>query len=146
MKQNGAILAVAMSTASFVNPTVSTAEPAQHRSEAARVLTKACQRAAETLGLSRKELAGVLGISAASLSRLGRSRWIDPESKEGELALLLLRLFRSLDALLGGSGESCRAWMRAPNRHLRAIPAELTASVAGLVHVTEYLDALRGKG
>ncbi len=111
-----------------------------------RVLGKAVLRAAAELGLSMKELGRVLGTSAASLSRLGHGRRaLDPASKEGELALLVVRVFRSVDALLGGSGEAVRAWMRAGNTHLGGVPAERIQSVEGLVEVAGYLDAMRGK-
>ncbi|MEI6226159.1 MAG: MbcA/ParS/Xre antitoxin family protein [Deltaproteobacteria bacterium] len=112
--------------------------------DAAAVLTKATRRAAECLGLSDSALADVLGVSPSTVSRLGDARPIDPNSHEGECALLLLRIFRGLDALLGDVG-SCRKWMAASNTHLRGVPAELVRSVEGLVHVTRYLDAMRGK-
>jgi uncharacterized protein (DUF2384 family) len=113
--------------------------------EPAPVLTRATLRAAERLGFSQRELAKLLGVSAASLSRLGRSRQVDPGSKEGELALLFVRVFRSLDSLVGGDEQAARDWLRADNLHLGGVPAELVASVAGLVRVVEYLDAMRGK-
>lgn len=109
------------------------------------VLTKAVLRAAERLGLRNRELALVLGASEASISRLGSSRRIDPASKEGELGLLFLRLFRSLDALVGGNDAAARAWLRAPNDHLGAVPAEWIRRVDGLVDVVQYLDAMRGR-
>jgi len=91
-------------------------------------------------------MARVVGVSAASWSRLSAGqRAVDPTSKEGELALLFLRLYRSLDALVGGDAEKARAWLRAPNSHLSAVPLECIQSVAGLVRVDEYLDAVRGK-
>ena len=66
------------------------------------VLTKALLRATELLGLSSAVLARVLGVSEASVSRLtSGARTVDPQSKEGELALLLVRVYRSLDALVG---------------------------------------------
>ena len=111
------------------------------------VLTQAVARAADHLSLTGRELAAVLGVSPSSLSRMSRGgRAIDPESKEGELALLFLRVFRSLDALLGGDAEKCRQWLRAYNRHLAGVPADLLQTAQGLVHVTDYLDALRGQG
>lgn len=110
-----------------------------------QVLTKAVSRAASRLGLSSRELAAILGVSAATVSRLGRSRNISPQGKEGELALLLLRVFRSLDALLGADAEQARSWLRSVNRHLGGVPAELIQSAGGLVHVADYLDAMRGK-
>jgi hypothetical protein len=108
------------------------------------VLTRATLRAARLLGLTDAALGAVLGVSGASVSRLqaGR-RAIAAKGKEGQLAVLFLRLFRSLDALLGDA-ESCRKWLHAENSHLGGVPAELIRSVEGLVHVAQYLDALRG--
>lgn len=113
-------------------------------SERAAVLTRAVLRAARNLGLRQKQLAAVLGVSEASLSRLDSGRAIQPQSKEGELALLFIRAYRSLDSILGGNEQSCRAWFHAHNHHLGGTPAELVQTVTGLVHVVEYLDAMRG--
>ena len=111
------------------------------------VLTKAVTRAADRFALSGRELSAILGISPSSLSRIASGRrTIDPETKEGELALLFVRVFRSLDSLLGGHRENCRRWLRAYNHHLAGEPAELLRSAQGLVRVVEYLDALRGRG
>lgn len=110
------------------------------------VLPRALLRAATALGLNGQTMAQVVGVSAASWSRLAAGqRTVDPASKEGELALLFLRLYRSLDALVGGDAEKARAWLRARNVHLSAVPLECIQSVAGLVRVDEYLDAVRGK-
>lgn len=111
----------------------------------ADVLTKALIRAAQRLGLNQKTLARTLGVSEASISRLGGGRRISPESKEGELALLVLRLFRSLDSLFGGNEAQSRAWMLAANHHLGEPPITLIERVVGLLQVVEYLDSMRGK-
>jgi hypothetical protein len=108
------------------------------------VLTRAALRAADLLGVARKDLAVVLGISASTVSRLD-DRPLDPARKEGELAVLFVRLFRSLDALLGGNADKARQWMHATNRHLGGVPAERIRTVTGLVDAIEYLDAMRGK-
>lgn len=112
----------------------------------AAVLAKAALRAADLLGLSRADLATVIGTSQASLSRIaGGRRGLQPDTKEGELALLVVRVFRSLDALVGGDAEAARSWLHAENAHLGGVPAERLRSVEGLVHVAEYLDAMRGR-
>ena len=108
------------------------------------VLTRATLRAAGLLGLARKDLAVVLGVSPSTLSRLDE-RPLDPARKEGELAVLFVRLFRSLDALLGGDALKAKAWLHARNTHLGGVPAERIRTVTGLVDVIEYLDAMRGK-
>jgi hypothetical protein len=115
------------------------------RAEPAAVLTKAALSAARRLGLRNKELAEVIGTSEASVSRLGRSRELEPGSKEGELALLFLRLFRSLDALVGGNEAQARAWLHGENEHVGGVPAERIRQVEGLVEVVQYLDAMRGR-
>jgi transcriptional regulator with XRE-family HTH domain len=111
----------------------------------ALVLAKAILSAAGRLDLRQHHLAAVLGVSAASVSRLVRGRGIDPASKQGELALLFLRVYRSLDALVGGDEGRARQWVHAENDHLGGVPAERIATVQGLVDVAEYLDAMRGR-
>lgn len=116
------------------------------RVDESAVLSKAFLRAAERLGLAQKDQARILGLSGASLSRLARGeRSIDVDTKEGELALLLVRLYRSLDALTGGDEAKSRKWLDAENHHLGGKPSDLIQSIQGLVHVVEYLDALRGR-
>jgi len=110
------------------------------------ILRKALLRLAEHLGLSRRELSCILGSSESSLSRLyDGKRFIDPLSKEGELAVLLLRLYRSLDALFGGNNQQCQLWLRSNNTHLGGVPIQLLQSIQGLITVLAYLDAMRGK-
>jgi transcriptional regulator with XRE-family HTH domain len=112
----------------------------------ALVLAKAVTRASARLGLAQKDLAQILGASAATLSRIASGkRGIDPETKEGELALLFIRVYRSLDALVGGDDGHARAWLHAMNDHLGAVPAELLRTAEGLVNVALYLDAMRGR-
>ena len=112
--------------------------------EAASVVAKAVLAAAQRLGLRDRQLAAIIGSSEASISRLRSGRGLDPTSKEGELALLFLRLYRGLDALVGGDDTAARAWLNAANTHLNGIPAERIATVEGLVDVVQYLDAMRG--
>ena len=113
--------------------------------EPGTVLAKATLAAAQRLGLRSRQLAGVIGSSEASVSRLRSGRGLDPASKEGELALLFLRLYRSLDALVGGDDVKSREWLHAANDHLRGVPAERIRTVEGLVDVVQYLDAMRGR-
>ena len=113
--------------------------------DATRVLTAATLAAARALRVRNRDLARVLGSSEASVSRLSAGRRLDPGTKEGELALLFLRLFRSLDALVGGDEEKARRWLHAENAHVGGVPAERIRCVEGLVDVVQYLDAMRGR-
>jgi transcriptional regulator with XRE-family HTH domain len=108
------------------------------------VLAKATQRAAALLGLNGAALARVLGVSEATVSRVLRGeRGLPPDSKEGELAALLVRLYRSLDALVGNDEERRLAWMRSDNDALHGKPFELIRTAQGLVATVAYLDAMR---
>ena len=114
--------------------------------EASAVLAKALLRSGDRLGLRQRDLAAVVGLSAATLSRLASGAFrLDPSSKGGELALLLVRVYRVLDALVGGDDEKARAWFHAHNDHLGGVPAERVRTVEGLTDVARYLDAVRGR-
>ncbi|MDB4915572.1 MAG: hypothetical protein JWM95_3216 [Gemmatimonadetes bacterium] len=115
------------------------------RPEPAQVLARATLAAAERLELRHRHLAAIIGSSEASVSRLQSARGLDPDTKEGELALMFLRLYRALDALVGGDDGKARAWLHAENAHLGGVPAERIRTVEGLVDVVQYLDAMRGR-
>ena len=118
---------------------------APSRPDPAAVLTTATLAAAARLDLRARHLAVIIGTSEASVSRLRSGRTLDPAQKEGELALLFLRLYRSLDALVGGDDERAKAWLHADNDHLGGVPADRIRTVEGLVDVIQYLDAMRGR-
>jgi hypothetical protein len=105
----------------------------------AQLVAEACGRAAQILGLSREELSAVVGKHRTSIDRSG----LDPNTKEGELALLLLRVYRSLHALCGGDQALMRHWIDQPNRQLGEQPPRLLlVRIEGLNRVANYLDAL----
>ena len=119
---------------------------AQDAPDAGAVLAKAALRGAERLGLGRSGLGRIIGASEATLSRVARGHGtLEPSSKRGEIALLFVRLYRSLDALVGGDDDKARAWLAADNQHLGGVPAERITTVEGLVDVVQYLDAMRGR-
>jgi Protein of unknown function (DUF2384) len=127
------------------------------------ILAAAVSRAAEHLGIPNRRLAAVVGISESSLSRMARGGFAPRRGdKDFELCALFLRLFRSLDAFAGGDREAARAWLRAPNIGLAALPPEdyrlpreelarrgkvpldEIATIPGLLGVIDYLDSRRG--
>ncbi|MGH8110957.1 MAG: antitoxin Xre-like helix-turn-helix domain-containing protein [Rhodanobacteraceae bacterium] len=112
--------------------------------ERAAVLTKATLEAANLLGLKDTELASVIGVSAPTVSRYrsGTSE-LDPEHKAGELALLLIRLFRSLDPLVGSDSAKRKVWIHTRNAALGSVPATLIRNPEGLVRTLAYVDGMR---
>lgn len=112
--------------------------------ETASVVTKATLRAAERLGIRSNTLAKIIGVSEPTLSRMRKGDYVlDKGQKPYELALLFVRLFRSLDAIVDGDEAVAAAWLRNGNAALAAAPLALIQSVAGLVNVIAYLDARR---
>ena len=108
------------------------------------VLTKAVVRAAERLDVTAKSLAAVLGLSEATLSRMRRGDLLlEAGTKPFELGILFIRLFRSLDAIVGGDETVARSWIGNFNTALDGRPVEKIKTVAGLVDVIAYLDARR---
>jgi hypothetical protein len=105
-----------------------------------RVLSKSVLNAGRALGLSQADLGEVIGKDRTSITR-----GLDPSSKAGELALLLIRCYRSLYVLVGGRPEDLQHWMRTHNLDIGGVPADAVKSVPGLIRVLEYLDALRGR-
>ena len=113
-------------------------------SDPAKVLTQATLRASAQLSLGGAELARVIGTSPSTVSRLSTGlKLIDPKTKEGEMALLLVRLYRSLDALVGNDSQLRFEWMRSHNSAFNAIPRDFIQSAQGLVTVVNYLDGMR---
>ena len=110
------------------------------------VLSKAVLRAADLLGINARTLATVIGLSEATLSRIKRGEFVlQPGTKPFELSVLFVRMFRSLDAIVGGDAMSARSWMSNPNAVLDGRPIEKIRTIAGLMDVIAYLDARRAR-
>ena len=103
------------------------------------VLGKATIRAAQELHLSNAALARVIGLSEPSISRIaGGARGIDPLSKEGQLALLVVLALQLVAALAAWTGSyhliigdgllSARPWL---NLALSAFSAFVFAMLLG---------------
>jgi hypothetical protein len=110
----------------------------------AATVAKALLRAAERLGLSNRALGRIVGLSEASVSRMGKGAYVlKRDDKAFELGLLFIRLFRSLDAIVGGDEAVARAWLRSDNAALGGKPLKLIETVPGLANVLAYLDSRR---
>ena len=108
------------------------------------VVTRAVLRAAGRLGVSNKALGRIIGLSEATVSRMGSGSYtLSRGDKAFELAVLFIRLFRSLDAIAGGDEAVATAWLKNEHLALGDMPLALIQSVPGLVNVLGYLDARR---
>lgn len=109
------------------------------------ILATALNKLKDQLGISSEELGEILGVHRNTLSRNLHKGQINPTSKEGEISLLLIRVYRALFALNGGNLEAIKHWLRTYNRHIQAIPIETMKTILGISRVVNYLDAIRGK-
>ncbi len=113
------------------------------KTQNAAVLSEALANTMAHLDLSQDFVGKVLGINRDSVRR-GLAKGIDPESKTGELALLLIRVFRSLYAYVGDI-DNVKHWLNTENSHLQGQkPLQLMTRLQGLVQVVVYTDAVRG--
>ena len=107
-------------------------------------LTKAMLRAASQLRLTNKLIATIIGVSEATVSRMQSGDYtLQHGQKSFELAVLFVRLYRSLDAIVGGDDAVAGSWLRNRNTAFDATPITLIQTVPGLMNVIQYLDARR---
>ena len=111
-----------------------------------RVLTGAVGRVATLWKLTNDQLGAILGLSPATASRLrSGSFMLEPASKPFELGQYLVRLFRSLDAMMGSDDAGSMAWLRTPNLDLGGRPLDQIRTIRGLSDVTDYVDDFRAQ-
>jgi DNA-binding XRE family transcriptional regulator len=109
------------------------------------VLGKSVIRAAAHLGISQHQLGKILGLSAATISRLHAGSYqLDAVRKEWDLAILFVRVFRLLDPIVGDPSLA-RAWLNGDNLGLNARPIDLLFDAEGLVRVAHYLGAAHAR-
>ncbi|WP_031255829.1 antitoxin Xre/MbcA/ParS toxin-binding domain-containing protein [Curvibacter lanceolatus] len=112
--------------------------------DAGMALAQATVRASLFLGMNEAILARTLGLREPAVALiLNSEKPINPESKEGELALLLVRLHLSLNALVGADDRKWQFWMEGYNKALEGVPLQLIQRVDGLVTTLAYLDSMR---
>lgn len=108
------------------------------------VITKAVLRTAGRLGIRNTVLAKILGVSEPTVSRMRQGKYrLERGQKAFELAILLARLYRSLDGIVAGDDAVAADWLKNDNTALDGVPLELIQSVSGLTNVIAYLDARR---
>ncbi|MFZ5492879.1 MAG: antitoxin Xre/MbcA/ParS toxin-binding domain-containing protein [Pseudomonadota bacterium] len=116
-------------------------------SDTGRVLTQALIETADRLGIGPSELKAIIGVSQPTASRLLHGAYeLVPGSKSFELAAHLVRLYRSLAAMVGGDDALAARWLRSANRAFDdARPIDAIKRVDGLLYACEYLDAHRAR-
>lgn len=115
------------------------------RPEPSNVLAIAVNRLKDDLKLSLDDLAAIIGPHRNTIERHLKNGELNPNNKAGELALLLIRVYRALYALNGGDKKAMIHWLTTYNYHIRGVPLAEMKTIMGLSRVVRYLDAIRGK-
>ena len=111
-----------------------------------RILSEAVVRVAGCWQLTNEQLGAILGLSPATASRLRSGGFqLDRSSKAFELGQYLIRLFRSLDALMGSDDRAAMSWLKTANLDLGGRPIDLIRSIRGLSDVSDYVDDYRAQ-
>jgi|SRR5271170_2625597 uncharacterized protein (DUF2384 family) len=109
-----------------------------------RVVTQAALRAADRLQIKNTVLAKILGVSGPTISRMRKGSYeLEPEQKAFELAVMFVRLYRSLDGIVAGDDGVAADWLKNSNTALDGVPLDIVQSVSGLTNVIQYLDSRR---
>ena len=112
----------------------------------AAVLSKAVGNAAKLWGLSNETLGKVIGVSGPTASRLRAGSWqLERGTKPFELSQYFVRLFRSLDSLMGSDDKASISWLKTKNTDLDGRPLDLILTIRGLTEVTNYVDDFRAQ-
>jgi len=120
--------------------------PLSRAQDECRVLTEAVGRVATLWKLTNDQLGAILGLSPATASRLRSGAFVlEHASKPFELGQYLVRLFRSLDAMMGSDDIGAMAWLRTANLDLGGRPIDLIRTIRGLSDVTDYVDDFRAQ-
>ena len=99
----------------------------------AAVLGKSVLTAAKLLSLSQSQLAIVLDMDVEA-----NQPELDPNSKQGKLALLLIRLYQALHALTGGDQAAMKIFLTSENRVTSGIPIHQIETMSGLISVLNF--------
>ncbi len=109
------------------------------------VLGKAIVNASKMLGLKQVEIAAALGMHRTTFSRLKNNPSLDPTSKQGELALIVIRLSKDLFALTGGNERWIKKFMHTQNTMTGGVPVKQISSISGLMTVLRFVDGIQAK-
>lgn len=103
---------------------------------AVEIVSRSVIKAGLQMGLTGAQLARVLGLSAATVSRMRSGKHLLVyNSKPYELAILLLRVHHGLLSITKGDTQAMKTWMKTENTAIGDIPAHKILRVQGLIAV-----------
>lgn len=117
----------------------------QKNANAELVLASTLKNLQAQFGWSQERMASTLFVHRNQLQKL-YNYGIDPSCVQGQIAVMLIRIFRGLVALIGNDCKNLCHWLNTKNKAFNDdTPQEKLSSLEGMVSVMQYLDAMRGK-
>lgn len=109
------------------------------------ILAEAFFKVSKILDIEQSYLEGILGLSHSAITNLKVSGELDPYSKSGQKALLLIHIFKLLHVLSGGDEELMKSFMYTYNFETNDIPIRQVQSEEGMIKVRNFLEFLISK-
>ena len=109
------------------------------------VLAKSLPNTADQLGLKEAQLASIIGVNCDFISNLKANPELDPATKQGELAILLIEIYRAVYVLSGRDSEWIHYFMNSYNDATKGVPIEQIQTISGLNKVLHFVDSVRAK-
>lgn len=118
-------------------------QPAPPPARPTSALSQAVGEAARCLHISASDLGAIIGVTSSFATRLlGGADCLRESSKQWELSLRFVELYRLLFSLTGGDNDLAQGWLHAANRAFGgARPIDCIKRIDGLICVCEYLAA-----
>ncbi|MDH2465120.1 DUF2384 domain-containing protein [Acinetobacter baumannii] len=109
------------------------------------VLAKSLLNTADQLGLKEAQLASIIGVNCDFISNLKANPELDPATKQGELAILLIEIYRAVYVLSGRDSEWIHYFMNSYNDATKGVLIEQIQTISGLNKVLNFVDSVRAK-
>lgn len=109
------------------------------------VVAKALTNVIDEFSLSPESASQILGIDLNMITKQSIEQCLK-DSDSLELALMLIKIYRSLYAIVGGSQSAMTHWLTTDNRDFHGhSPLEQMRCQNGLTEVARYLETMKNQ-
>ena len=114
--------------------------PLSQQIDRSRLLAKASWKAAEQLGMKPEQFLRILHLEGIE-DKFSDLQTLDPNSQSGEIAIILIRIYRAVYSLNGGDIQWMHHFLNSPNLLTGGVPIEQMESMNGLLAVLKAVEA-----
>ena len=106
-----------------------------------KLLAKASWKAAQQLGLKPEQFVRILHLECVDMDLSDASLMLDPNSQSGEIAIIVIRIYRAVYSLNGGDIKWMHHFLNSPNSLTGGVPIDQMESMNGLLSVLKAVEA-----